>query len=182
MTETLARTSDASTAERSPVAIRKLGHVVFRVRDVDRSTKFYTEILNFRVSDVNEQGMVFFTTCGDHHTVAIMQAPAGEAAEQPAKQQLGLSHFAMEVGSLDELFAIREFLKRKGVQITFEGRKGAGSNVGVEFLDPDGYQLELYWNMDQLGPTDRSRPAEQWNRVKSLEDARDYPLPERWDR
>jgi catechol 2,3-dioxygenase-like lactoylglutathione lyase family enzyme len=182
MTETLERTAGASVEERSPVAIRKLGHVVFRVRDVERSTKFYTEILNFRVSDVNEQGMVFFTTCGDHHTVAIMQAPAGEAADHPAKDQLGLSHFAMEVGSLDELFAIREFLKRKGVAITFEGRKGAGSNVGVEFRDPDGYQLELYWNMDQLGPTDRSRPAEQWNRVKTLEDARDQPLPETWDR
>ncbi len=182
MTETLARPADAAMEERSPVAIRKLGHVVFRVRDVERSTKFYTEILNFRVSDVNEQGMVFFTACGDHHTVAIMQAPAGEAAEQPAKQQLGLSHFAMEIGSLDELFAIREYLKRKGVPITFEGRKGAGSNVGVEFLDPDGYQLELYWNMDQLGPTDRARPAEQWNRVKSLEDARDQPLPPDWPR
>jgi catechol 2,3-dioxygenase-like lactoylglutathione lyase family enzyme len=182
MTETLQRTAQSDAEERSPVAIRKLGHVVFRVRDVERSTRFYTEILNFRVSDINEQGMVFFTAFGDHHTVAIMGAAAGEAAEQPPKHQLGLSHFAMEVGSLEELFAIREFLKRKGVPVTFEGRKGAGSNVGVEFLDPDGYQLELYWNMDQLGPSDRARPADQWNRVKTLEDARDQPLPTEWPR
>jgi catechol 2,3-dioxygenase-like lactoylglutathione lyase family enzyme len=182
MTETMQRPADSAADERSPVAVRKLGHVVFRVRDVERSIKFYTEILNFRVSDINEGGMVFFTMCGDHHTVAIAPAAAKDAAEQPPKNQLGLSHFAMEVGSLDELFAIREFLKRKGVPVTFEGRKGAGSNVGVEFLDPDGYQLELYWNMDQIGPTDRSRPAEQWNRVKSLEDARDQPLPADWPR
>jgi catechol 2,3-dioxygenase len=181
MTETLERaSSDLATAERSPVQIRKLGHVVLRVRDVERSTKFYTEILNFRVSDVNEQGMVFFNACGDHHTVAIMAAPAGEEAQHPAKDQLGLSHFAMEVANLDELFEIREFLKRKGVRITFEGRKGAGSNVGVEFQDPDGYQLELYCAMDQMGRDNRARPASQWNRVKSLEEARDQPLPVSW--
>src|SRR5579884_3235619 len=111
MTETLERvTTEGAAEERSPVQIRKLGHVVFRVRDVDRSTKFYTEILNFRVSDVNEQGMVFFNACGDHHTIAIMPAASGDAAQHPAKDQLGLSHFAMEVANLDELFEIREFL------------------------------------------------------------------------
>jgi len=181
MTETLERTTSAAeTDERSPINIRKLGHVVFRVRDIERSTRFYTEILNFRVSDVNEQGMVFFNACGDHHTIAIAPAAAGAAAEQPAKSELGLSHFAMEVTSLDELFEIREFLQRKGVKITFEGRKGAGSNVGVEFLDPDGYQLELYCAMDQIGRDNRARPSDQWHRVKSLEDARDHPLSVTW--
>ena len=112
MTETLERTTTegAAVEERSPVQIRKLGHVVIRVRDVERSIRFYTEILNFRVSDVNEGGMVFFNTCGDHHTIAIAAAGAGEEAQHPAKDQLGLSHFAMEVANLDELFELREFL------------------------------------------------------------------------
>src|ERR1044071_5839118 len=111
MTETLERkATESAVEERSPVNIRKLGHIVFRVRDVERSIKFYTEILNFRVSDVNEHGLVFFNTCGDHHTIAIGQAPAGEAAQQPEKSQLGLSHFAMEVTNLSELFEIRDFL------------------------------------------------------------------------
>jgi catechol 2,3-dioxygenase len=181
MTETLERVSgNLASGERSPVQIRKLGHVVFRVSDVERSIKFYTEILNFRVSDVNEQGMVFFNACGDHHTVAIAPAPAGQSATHAPKDQLGLSHFAMEVANLDELFEIRDFLKRKGVEITFEGRKGAGSNVGVEFKDPDGYQLELYCTMDQIGRDNRARPSSQWHRVKSLEDARDHPLPVSW--
>jgi catechol 2,3-dioxygenase-like lactoylglutathione lyase family enzyme len=181
MAETLAQPSvGISTRERSPVQIRKLGHVVFRVRDVERSTHFYTEILNFRVSDVNERGMVFFNVCGDHHTLAIMPASEGEAAEQPPSNQLGLSHFAMEVTNLDELFEIRDFLKRKGVTITSEGRNGPGSNISLEFLDPDGYQLELYCNMDQIGRDNRARPADQWHRVKSLEAARDHPLPATW--
>src|SRR5438270_11191985 len=103
MTEILERPA-GQTERTSPIRVKKLGHVVFRVRDVERSTKFYTEILNFRVSDVNENGMVFMNTCGDHHTIAIAPAAAGEVAQQPTRDQLGLSHFAMQVGSIDELF------------------------------------------------------------------------------
>jgi catechol 2,3-dioxygenase-like lactoylglutathione lyase family enzyme len=176
MAEVLDRTA-TPMARQSPVQVRKLGHVVFYVRDVDRSTSFYTEILNFRVSDVNERGMVFFTACGDHHTIAIAQAAERMNAEQSPKGQLGLSHFAMEVASLDELFAIREFMKERGVPIVFEGRNGAGSNTSVEIEDPDGYRIELYCTMDQIVPGQPSRPKEQWHRVKSLEDARDNPLP-----
>jgi catechol 2,3-dioxygenase len=177
--ERVEATSDPAATEVSPVRIRKLGHVVFYVRDVERSQRFYQEILNFRISDVNEQGMVFFNTCGDHHTIAI--APVGNAdAHQPGPGELRLSHFAMEISSLDELFEIREFLKRKGVPVRSEGRKGAGCNISVEFDDPDGYHLELYCNMDQIGPANRVRPSDQWHRVKSLEDARDHPLPATW--
>jgi catechol 2,3-dioxygenase-like lactoylglutathione lyase family enzyme len=165
--------------ETSPVRIRKLGHVVFRVRDVDRSIRFYTEILNFRLSDVNENGMVFLNTCGDHHTIAVAPASAGESAAQPGRDQLGLSHFAMEVGSIDELFEIRAFLHRKGIE-TREGRKGPGCNVEVSFDDPDGYHVELYTNMDQVGPDNRTRPAEQFSRTNSLEEARDNPVPTSW--
>jgi len=179
VTEILERPTEQAKRQ-SPVEVRKLGHVVFYVADVERSIKFYTEILNFRVSDVNENGMVFFTTCGDHHTLAIAPAAAGAAAQQSPKGQLGLSHFAMEVGSLDELFEIRKFLKEEGVPITFEGRKGPGCNTGVEFHDPDGYTVELYWKMDQIAPGQPSRPGSQWKRVRSLEDARDNPLPETW--
>lgn len=182
MTQTRERTAtnqERSTEDASPVRVAKLGHVVFYVSDVERSTRFYTEILNFRVSDVNENGMVFFNTCGDHHTIGI--APVGKRdARQPGPDELRLSHFAMEVSSIDELFEIREFLKRKGVPVTSEGRKGAGCNISVEFRDPDGYHLELYCNMDQIGPGNRVRPRDQWHRVKSLEEARDNPLPATW--
>ena len=175
MTEVLEQ-ARVATVQTSPVRVKKLGHVVFSVADVERSVKFYTEVLNFRVADVNENGMVFFTACGDHHTIAVAPAAAGMAARQGEKGQLGLSHFAMEVETLDELFEIRDFLKAKGL-LTSEGRRGPGGNTEVHLLDPDGYNLEFYWNMDQIGPGESSRPAEQWHRVNTLEDARDNPLP-----
>jgi catechol 2,3-dioxygenase-like lactoylglutathione lyase family enzyme len=167
----------AATGEKAaqiPFKIRKLGHVVFYVSDMERSVKFYTEVLPFRVTDVNEQGMVFLCCASDHHTVALAQRPN---ATLPPKDYLQLSHFALEVDSVDTLFRIRDWLRQNNVPITFEGRKGPGANPGVEFRDPDGYTIELYADMEQIGWDGKSRPKELWRRVKSLEEVVAVPVP-----
>ena len=68
-----------SIAHRSPIHIKKLGHVVIQVRDLERSMRFYTEVMNFRVSDRGRNGSVFLTAVGDHHTVALFPSD-GESA------------------------------------------------------------------------------------------------------
>jgi catechol 2,3-dioxygenase-like lactoylglutathione lyase family enzyme len=164
----------------TPVKVKKIGHVVYRVSDVERSVRFWKDVLGFKESDRNEHGMVFMRNASDHHTVALVQCEPGATLADPnARDALGIHHFAMEVGSLDELFAIRDFLKARGVTITYEGRRGPGSNPGVEFLDPDGYQLELYADMEQIGWDGKSRPKEFWRRASSLEDVLANPVPAR---
>lgn len=156
--------------ETTPIRIRKLGHVVFAVSDLERSTKFWTEIMGFKISDRNEHGMVFLHHGSDHHTIALAQAQGG-LDNPPKKRQLGFDHCALEVGSVTELFQIRDFLRSKGIRIVYEGRRGAGCNPGVEFLDPDGFNIEIYASMDQIGWDGKSRPPEQWKRATSLEEA-----------
>jgi catechol 2,3-dioxygenase len=179
MTEVVATPSTQSTARSSPIRIKKLGHVVIQVRDLERSMRFYTEVLNFRVSDRGSGGAVFLTAVGDHHTVALFPS-AGEGAETPSEGAVRLHHFAMQVGSLEELFEIRAYLREKGIPIVFEGRRALGAHTSVEFLDPDGYALELYYDMDQIGPDGRSRPRDPGARITSLEAARDNPKPPTW--
>ena len=163
----------------SPVRIKRLGHVVIQVRDLERSMKFYTEVFNFRVSDRSPEGAVFLTSVGDHHTVALFPS-AGGSSETPAKSAVRLHHFAMEVGSLEELFEARSYLRERGVPIVFEGRHRMGGHTSIEFLDPDGFQLELFCDMDQLVPNGRSRPLGSAPRVDTLEAARDNPKPSTW--
>jgi catechol 2,3-dioxygenase len=169
--------TSSSTASGTPVRVKKLGHVVLRVADIDRSTRFWTELLGFSISDRNEQGMVFLRHGSDHHTIAL--APARELVPLPDKDsgQLGFDHLAMEVEKVSDLLRIRDFLQANGVRVIFEGRRGPGSNPGLEFVDPDGYNIELYASMDQIGPDGRSRPADEWRRATSLEDAIAHPVP-----
>lgn len=161
--------------EQSPVKIKKIGHVVYTVSDVERTTKFWTEVMGFKISDRNETGMVFFRSGTDHHTVALMQAK--EKNDLPKRGQVGFDHLALEVATVSELFKIRDFLKSKGVVITYEGRRGPGGNPGIEFLDPDGYQIEIYAAMDQIGTDGKSRPSNEWRRATTLEEAVANPLP-----
>ena len=172
--------ADAKSATRpSPVRVRKLGHIVLQVRDVARSVKFYTEVLNFRVSDRQETGGVFLTAVGDHHTIGLFPS-AGPNAELPGEDAVRLHHFAMQVGGIDELFEVRAYLQERGVPIVFQGRRRLGGHTSVEFLDPDGYHLELFCDMDQLGPNQRSRPMSPGPRLDTLEAARDNPKPPTW--
>ena len=162
----------------TPIKVKKLGHLVYEVSDIDRSTRFWTEILGFHVTDHNELGMVFLRCATDHHSIALVPKPN---LQRPAPDSaLQISHLAMEVADLDALVRARDFLRQARVPITFEGRKGPGGNAGVEFEDPDGYIFELYAQMDQVGSDGKSRPREQWHRVKSLEDAIEHPLPAGW--
>jgi len=159
----------------TPVKVQKLGHVVFTVTDIERTTKFWTEIMGFQVSDRNERGMVFLRNASDHHTIALVPAETPHAL--PREGQPGFHHCALEVATVSELFKIREFLRAKGVPIHYEGRRGPGGNPGVEFEDPDGFRIELYASMDQIGTDGKSRPPEQWRRAKTLEEAAANPLP-----
>jgi catechol 2,3-dioxygenase-like lactoylglutathione lyase family enzyme len=174
------QTAPQAAESPSPARIRKLGHVVIQVRDLERSIRFYTEVLNFRVSDNATAGGVFLTAVGDHHTIGLFPSD-GDHAEIPAEGAVRLHHFAFQVGSMEELFEFRDYLQRRGIPMVWEGRRAMGGHTSVEFLDPDGYHVELYCDMDQISPGGRSRPRDPQNRkFDTLEKARDNPKAPGW--
>ena len=159
-----------------PFDLRKIGHVVLMVADLQRSIAFYTGVLGFKVSDIYGDdmmpgGMVFMRCNADHHGVALVGGAPG------ASQKRELHHMAFEVGSLDEVFRARKHLRDSGATILFEGRRRAGVQIAVEFLDPDGHNLEIYWGLDQVGTDGITRPKEEWRGAKSLEEALTNPPP-----
>jgi catechol 2,3-dioxygenase len=153
-----------------PFRIGKIGHVALYVRDLERSARFYTEVLGFAVSDVYGDNMmpggaVFLRCNTDHHGIALFEAGADPDAAS------GQHHMAFEVSSLDEVVRARDHLRAHDVPIDFEGRRRAGVQIAVEFRDPDGHRLEIYWGIDQIGSEGIVRPADQWKGASSLEAA-----------
>ena len=157
-----------------PFHLRKIGHVVLNVTDLEAALRFYTEVLGLEVSDrypdtMVPGGMIFLRCNPDHHGVALV----GGAKKLDTSS---LNHFAFEVGSLDEVFRARAWLAKHGIPLVFEGRRRAGCQIAVEFRDPDGNNLEIYWNIDQVGTNAAARPASEWRQARSLEDAVANPV------
>jgi catechol 2,3-dioxygenase-like lactoylglutathione lyase family enzyme len=155
--------------------LRKIGHVVLNVTDIEAALRFYTGVLGLEVSDrypdtMVPGGMIFLRCNPDHHGVALV----GGASKL---DKSSLNHFAFEVGTPDEVFRARAWLGERGVPIVFEGRRRAGCQLAVEFQDPDGNNLEIYWGLDQIGTDGRARPASEWRPARTLEDAIANPVP-----
>ena len=158
-----------------PFKIAKIGHVVLNARDLARSVHFYTQILGFSVSDVYPPevvpgGMIFMRCNTDHHGIALVGSLKQESPH------VEMHHLAFEVATLDEVVRAREHLRKHGVPIDFEGRRRAGCQIAVEFRDPDGHRLEIYWGLDQVGEDGTVRPAAEWKWTHSLEEAIEDPV------
>ena len=158
----------------TPIAVNKLGHFLYEVSDIELSAKFWKEVMGFHETDRNEKGMIFFRCGADHHTIGLAQSKAKKRPNQD--DWLRMEHLAFEVDNVDALFKARDFLRANNIPVVFEGRKGAGCNIAVHFMDPDGYELELYCDMDQVDKDGHLRPADQFRRAQTLEDAIANPV------
>jgi catechol 2,3-dioxygenase len=120
---------------------KEIGHVVLNVSDVERSTKFYRDVVGFQVSRYRPDGTGAFLTCGVvHHNLALFKAPEG--AQPIQKGQIGLNHFAFEVESYQ---ALQEAHKRLvEASATIDHIVDHGMTRSVYFLDPDGIEMELF--------------------------------------
>lgn len=160
----------AETRPTLPFRVGKIGHIALYVSDIERSTRFYAEILGFTISDVYGEdmmpgGAVFLRCNPDHHGIALFKATEANPAGA------GLHHVAFEVATLDDVFHAREHLRQHNVPIDFDGRRRAGVQIAVEFRDPDGHRLEIYWGIDQIPVGGQARPAHEWKGARSLEAA-----------
>jgi catechol 2,3-dioxygenase len=125
--------------------ITRVGHLVLKVKDLERSRRFFTEVLGFPQVGENDRGMLFFSTDvnNNHHMLAIREGKPG--ATLPDAEQLGMEHVSFEVGSFAELQEV--YRKFKAQDVKFRQMIFHGVAKSIYFYDPDGNQLEVYCNV-----------------------------------
>ena len=120
--------------------ITRLLHTRYRVNDLDKTAKFYKEVLGLKEVSRHQSSrgstLAFFEVSPGGEQIELCQyAPSGPVVVQP-----DLTHIALEV---DDLEAFAKEAAAKGYPLSEEiSTTSSGSKIA--FIDgPEGYEFEL---------------------------------------
>ena len=153
--------AESTSAPSQAVTPRGVNHLVLNVRDIERSHKFWTEIIGFRqvaalkprpnrpplkmrfYSGVDEEGRV------NHHDLALAEIanPPADSSDTwgLSPQRPGLNHVAITYPDRASWLKQLEFLRAKGVP--FHLRINHGMTHSVYISDPDGHGIEVLYEL-----------------------------------
>ena len=120
----------------------KFLHSMIRVKDIDASIRFYTEVLNMKLNKKKrlEDCELYFLDDEDG-TSQIELTYNDETPYEGYINGNAFGHFAFSVKSLDEF---TEKIKRLGYEYLYEPFDLNGKGTKIAFIkDPDGNEIEL---------------------------------------
>ena len=122
--------------------IQRLGHIVLKTDKYDEAVRFFTDVLNFQVSDAID-GMVTFLRCYPnpfHHSFALANS-----------RRPGLHHVNLMVSEVDDIGRAMWRFQKAGVPVVHgPGRHPPSGSMFYYFLDPDGLTVEYSFGMEEF--------------------------------
>ena len=127
------------------IRIRGLDHVVLRIAELERSLRFYRDVLGCVVVRQSDSGLTQLQAGRAMIDLVRLDSEMGRrGGEGPGRTGRNMEHFALNLEDFDEA-AIRAHLKAHGVEVKKSGRRFGAEGYGpsVYFDDPDGNEVEL---------------------------------------
>lgn len=123
----------------------RIDHTMLRVRDLEKSLRFYVDVLGMQILRQNEYPTGRFTNTfvgyQDEDAGTTLELTYNWDQEEPYDRGNGWGHIALKVS---DVYATSEYLKGHGVEFTKEPSPMKGGTRVIAFIkDPDGYPIEL---------------------------------------
>jgi lactoylglutathione lyase len=131
--------------------VRKLLHTRYRLNDLERSVRFYKEVLGLtevrRHKSPRGSELVFLKAPESDETIELCHFPNSG----PVEVQADLTHLAFQVDSLEEF---GRHLQRLGLKYSDGPTYKEDGSGGFAFIDaPEGYEIELIQRSPALAST-----------------------------
>jgi catechol 2,3-dioxygenase len=117
----------------------KIGHLRFRVRDLESSIAFYRDQLGMSLHEMVRDEFAFLGCGAAHHEIALMKAP--HSSTLPSPEEPSFDHLAFELADRKAFAAAFFRLQRAGVRLEPVNN---GISWALYLADPDGNRLELF--------------------------------------
>jgi catechol 2,3-dioxygenase len=117
----------------------KIGHLRFKVKDLDTSIAFYTGHLKMTLTERVRDEYAFLGCSDAHHEIALMKVSG--KGPTPSPESTGFEHLAFEVPDKKSFAEAFTSLSRSGVALKPIDN---GISWAMYFADPDGNQVELF--------------------------------------
>jgi len=129
----------------------RIGHVHLKVADLERSLKFYRDLLGFEVQQYYGDSAAFVSAGGYHHHIGLNTWHSKNAAPAPINTS-GLYHTAIVYPTRKDLAVILKRLIEAKYPLT--GASDHGVSEAIYLNDPDRNGVELCWD----------KPKDEWPR------------------
>lgn len=127
----------------------RIGHVHLKVADLERSLKFYRDLLGFELTTMYGDQAAFISAGGYHHHIGLNTWHSKGMPPAPVKSA-GLYHTAILYPTRKDLAVIVERLVKANYPL--RGASDHGVSEAIYLNDPDENGVELYWD----------KPKEEW--------------------
>jgi catechol 2,3-dioxygenase len=121
-----------------------IGHINLAVTDLERSVRFYRDVLGFNVRFADDSHA--FLSAGEYYHHIVLAAAAQSDGSQPVMSSAGLRHFALNYPERRDLASALKRLLDAGWNI--DGAADYGTHDAIYLSDPDGIGIELAWDGD----------------------------------
>lgn len=120
----------------------KLLHTMIRVKDIEKSLKFYIELLNMKLDHKKRLDDCWLYFLYDEDGTTQLELTANdETPENGYELGSGFGHLAFSVESMDKF---SEKLNSLGYRYLYEPFDLNGKGSKIAFVqDPDGYEIEI---------------------------------------
>ncbi len=122
-----------------------IDHIALWTNDLERLKEFYSIFFNCSVSErydnPKNQFSSYFLSFQDGARIEIMKRP--DITEGSDKEKIGLAHFAIVVGTKDQVDSLTKKFEQAGIIIESSPRTTGDGYYESVILDPDNNKIEL---------------------------------------